>query len=267
MNSARFTINGTPSEAPGTGDPGYLAANSEALTIALENAEGVLAWVATVADPLDSTSPQASKAASPLTWAATGTPTVTVAPQGSATLTLPAAPEVSSYVIRVSAIKPAAADIYERGVYIPTADGTRKTVPAETTQFVARGWSDALNDMVDSGGGGGGGGGGTGFASGTTSSASFAYVGNAIWIDAGTYAAADCVAFMGSASADSTYVVRLVGLADTIPVGLWTSASALPAEVQLPGDLVITTSGFYRLEHRLTAGAGIGILHGIKLPL
>jgi hypothetical protein len=166
INQARFTINGTPSE-DANGNRWYIASFSETLTLALEvNPSPVLSVTYEVFSSVDLGSPYASKDAPELTFNESGsyryTPDV---PNDSATITLPSS-GIVTYTIRATVVLAGGGnDVFDREVSIRTTATTppiRKTVPAETSEFEARGFSDTLNDMVDalqnlaSGGGGGG---------------------------------------------------------------------------------------------------------------
>lgn len=177
-NLAAFTINGTPSADPSTGDPIYVANLSEVLTVRLEqNPSTALSARFQLYDATDPASPLASKDAPALTWNENSQAAITIGPPPNGindpvTVTMPAGivpPAVSaiySYLIRCTVSVPGSDPIqsYERLVCVRSAVTTpaiRKTVPGETTQARARGWSDALNDLTDAleaGGGGGGGG-------------------------------------------------------------------------------------------------------------
>jgi hypothetical protein len=152
VNQARFTIDGTPSEDPVTGDPGYVAALGQTLDCTLEiTPSSALSVTYSVFNPADETSPLASFSATNLTWVGSGLPSQTLTtPNATAQIIMPAS-GVASYLIRCSAACTDKTHIYERLVSLRTATSVplRKTVPAETSQYYARGWSDEQNKMVD----------------------------------------------------------------------------------------------------------------------
>ena len=156
-NVAAFTIEGTPSEDPVTGNRGYTAVNSQVLDVTLEqNPSSVISITYEVFDSADAGSPVASKSAPAITWTSNGLARVTPANKnGTETIALPAA-AAHSYIIRATASTDEGPVVFERLVSI-FSGSLRKTVPAESQQFSQRAWSDALNDMVDALGGGGGG--------------------------------------------------------------------------------------------------------------
>lgn len=167
-NQAAFLINGTPS-ADALGDRLFIALNSQTLTVQLEvSPSPVLSARFEVFDPADSDSPFASKGAPNLTWNENGLPAITLGPapygvNDPVTVDMPPIPAppatgVYSYLIRCTVStagdgSPASQNqVYERLVIIQSLSTTpalRKTVPGESVQARARGWSDAINDIVD----------------------------------------------------------------------------------------------------------------------
>lgn len=158
-NKARFTIDGSAASDPSTGDRGYDATNGQVLDVTLESSVGVTSVTYYVFDPNDPESPQKSAGAPNLTWGGSGTASETETPaSGTAQITMPAA-GAHSYLIRAVAKVAGEADhVYDRLVVIRTAAGLRKTIPGETTEYEARGWSDSYNEYADALVGGGGGG-------------------------------------------------------------------------------------------------------------
>jgi hypothetical protein len=152
INQARFKIDGTPSEDPTTGDPGYVAAFAQTLDCTLEiSPSSALSVTYSIFDPTDESSPLASYGAPSLTWVGSGLSSKTLAsPNGTAQIIMPGA-GVASFIIRCTAVMPEGAHTYERLVAINagTVPAVRKTVPAEVGEFYARGWSDEQNKMVD----------------------------------------------------------------------------------------------------------------------
>jgi hypothetical protein len=152
VNEAKFTIDGSPSTDPATGDPKYVATNSQTLDCTLETSpSSALAVAYEVFDPTDSTSPLASYQATNLTWVASGLPRQELSnPNGTAQVIMPAT-GVHSYMIRCTVTLPDRTDIFERIVAIEDTLFTpaiRKTIPAEVEEYYARGYSDELNKMV-----------------------------------------------------------------------------------------------------------------------
>lgn len=168
-NQAAFTIEGTPSADPTTGDREYTALNSQTLTCTLEtNPSQALRATFEVFDPANLESPLASKDAPLTTWNenAAASITVGVTPYGinaPVTIDMPPIPGgpatgIVSYIIRCTVAtagdgSPGSQEqVYERMVLVygtTTTPAMRKTVPGESTEARARAWSDALNDLVD----------------------------------------------------------------------------------------------------------------------
>lgn len=157
MNLAQFLINGTP--APG----GYDAETNEELVFALAPGLAALCnrWTLAVYDPADSESPLASLDAPPLTLtgATTGLKVDASTPSANITATAPAS-GVHSWIVRSTVdggLNPATGKldpnrVFERMVVLRSAGGRRKIVPTEGSQYSPRGWADAQNEDVDSGG-------------------------------------------------------------------------------------------------------------------
>jgi hypothetical protein len=180
-NQAAFTINGTPSADPVTGDRQYTAVNGETLTVELEvDPSPALSATFEVFNPLDLLSPQKSKNTPDITWNENGLPAITVGPppfgiNDPVTIDIPAAQAppltgIYTYVIRCTVSTAgdgspgSQVQVFTRAVLVfsqNTTPAIRKTFPGETDEARARAWSDAINDMVDAieqvGGGGGGG--------------------------------------------------------------------------------------------------------------
>jgi hypothetical protein len=154
-NAARFKIQGTASENAVTGNRYYIAAHLENCAITLEQALSPALTVTYEVYSSASPSPDqplASKGAANLVFVESGTKTVILtAVNNTVHLIMPAA-DVASWVVRCTAAMPEGPHVFERTIAIPLtvpAVGTvRKTTPAETLQYEARGWSDTLNDMV-----------------------------------------------------------------------------------------------------------------------
>jgi len=151
VNTAKFTINATASE-DGDGNRQFEGTNSQTLTLTLEvDPAPVLSVTYSVYDSTISTSPLASKDAPLLTF--DGSSASSETPGGvndDVTIDLPAT-GAHSYLIECQTSTPEGSHTFIRGVFVPettTTPDTRKTVPGETSEFLARGFSDVLNDMV-----------------------------------------------------------------------------------------------------------------------
>lgn len=168
-NQAAFTINGTPSVDPATGDRLYEALNNEVLSVTLEvSPSPALSARFEVFDPTDLESPLASKDAPLLTWNENALPAIVLGPppfgiNDTITITMPAVqppPQtgIQTYLLRCTVATPGDGSpqsqnqVFERAVVIRgtnTAPPLRKMFPAESTEARARGWSDSLNDLID----------------------------------------------------------------------------------------------------------------------
>lgn len=148
-NLARFTINNTPSE-DANGKRGYDAGAGEALTITLEAnpALGVLTITYDIYDSTKTTSPLNSLYASNLTFTENGLKTYSSSATNSTVhIAIPPTADISSYMIRATAVTATGAQIFERLVCL-RKNGLRMTIPAESLQYAQRGWSDALNELT-----------------------------------------------------------------------------------------------------------------------
>lgn len=154
-NYARFTIDADPST-----NRGYDILNGAAGTLVLETPTSEQ-WKVTfsVSDATDENAPLASKDAPELTLnngsGSTGTSVDAATPSSSVTTTWPAS-GVHSYIIRCTVNNGVDSDgsvnsdyVFERMVSIRTVEGARKIVGTEGTQYSARGWADAQNELVD----------------------------------------------------------------------------------------------------------------------
>lgn len=160
VNSAKFTINGNPSEEA-NGDRGYTVTSAEALTFVAEALpSGANSYRYQVYDSVTGLPPFASKDAPALTFDASGTAEETTNPATAIVLTLPALTAGASWVVRCTASTPSGPQVFERMIsFLTPTTQLRKTVPAESTEFEARGRSDSQNDwveQVENGGGGAG---------------------------------------------------------------------------------------------------------------
>lgn len=163
VNEARFTINGTPSQDPTTGDRLFIATSGQTLSMTLEvNPSPALSATFEVLDPTDSEAPLASKTAPLITWVENGLARITLGPvpfgiNDAVTIDMPAG-IVVAYLVRCTVAtagdgSPGSQEqVFERLVLIFSTNTTppiRKTIPAETTEARARAWSDSINDIVD----------------------------------------------------------------------------------------------------------------------
>jgi hypothetical protein len=152
-NAAKFTINGTPSTDPTTGDRGFLATSGQTLTLQVETQPSpALSALFEVYSSTDSSSPLASKDAPLITFSVSGTYQELLSDTSStASIILPGS-GYHSYNIRCTVSLDTGSEVFERIAYIPktsTTPSVRKTIPAESNQARARGWSDDLNDIVE----------------------------------------------------------------------------------------------------------------------
>lgn len=153
MNHARFTINGNASS-----NRGYDTTNGAALSFALEASSALVRkveyWVSDATDP---EAPLASKDAPELALVGTTTGRrVIAATPATAVTTTAAAGGVHSWIVRCLVNDGVNQDgsvnpdfVFERMVSIRTADGRRKIIGAEGTQYSLRGWADAQNEDVE----------------------------------------------------------------------------------------------------------------------
>ena len=162
-DQARFTIDGSPSEDPVTGDRLFIAINGQTLDVTLEaNPSTALSATFEVFDANDTNSPKASKGAPLLTWTENGLPAILLGPvpigiNEIVHIDMPAS-GILSYLIRCTVSTPgdgspnSQVQVYERLVLVfstATVPPIRKTIPGESTEARVRAWSDAINDMVD----------------------------------------------------------------------------------------------------------------------
>lgn len=158
MSQAEFTISGAEVT---DGDAGYDASLGETILLTLKaNPSPALSVLYEVFDAADPSSPLASADAPALTFTGSGTASERLAnPNAEASLALPGS-GIHSYIVRCTTSHPTGPETFERMVVLRgVISGLRKTVPGETTQYRARGYSDEFNAMVDeieAGGGGGG---------------------------------------------------------------------------------------------------------------
>jgi hypothetical protein len=151
-NLAKFTINASPSVDPVTGDKGYQTTALATLTLTLEQVpSAALSVTYYVYSSTDESSPLASKDSPSLTFTASGTYMDSPAsPNGTVELVMPAT-AAHSWNVRCVAATADGSDEYVRQICIPYTLGVTdifKTVPEETDEFYARGWSDKFNDYL-----------------------------------------------------------------------------------------------------------------------
>lgn len=142
-----FTINGTLQSTLG-----YDATHGETLTLALESAPAIDVWHVEFRVII------ASKNAPNLV--VSPDPMTRTEPPWEATVT---APLTGAHTYQIACVVNGGVDsagrsrpdyTSERIICIRSAGGLRKWLPAESTQYSARGWSDEQNDAVDAEGGG-----------------------------------------------------------------------------------------------------------------
>ncbi len=149
VNKARFTIDGSPSEDPTTGDRGVDVIAGQTIAITLEqNPARVLSVEFSLPNDDDEDSPYQSLNETPQLFDENGESVIT-STNVNATfhVTIDAATEMSSYVIRCKTVDDQGTHIFERMISVRTAD-LRMTVPAERAEYNARGWSDSINQMA-----------------------------------------------------------------------------------------------------------------------
>ncbi len=152
-DQAKFTISGTPSADPATGDRRYQATAGEVLTLTLEaSPSSVLRATYSVYDPTVPDSPLASMDAPLLTFVGSGTSSDSpAAPNGSVTIAMPGA-AAHSYNIRCIVATAAGQQEFVRQAAVPFTLGIydiAKTTPEETTEYFARTWSDKFNQYLN----------------------------------------------------------------------------------------------------------------------
>lgn len=162
MNLAAFTIQGTPSADPVSGDKIYRARSGELLALTLETnpAAGVTSVTYELYDPTNPSSPLASKSARE--WAPTflgfqesGTPVLipggiqdVVHIQMPASTALPGS-GAASWILRCRALTDSGEFVFERGLALNAfPDSWRETIPAEQDQFANVGWNQTLDAQV-----------------------------------------------------------------------------------------------------------------------
>lgn len=145
VNKAKFTINGNAAD-----NLGYDAVTGEALSLALENAQGVLSVTYQVYNPSDPESPLASTGALNLTFTANSLPSYSPpTPATAAALAMPSSFLFGcAWIFRATvALDNGATQVFERMVTLKL-NRARAYVPGETTQYSARGWGDALSQLI-----------------------------------------------------------------------------------------------------------------------
>lgn len=156
INRAKFTINGTPAEDPATGDRLYVGTSDQMLTLTLEtnpsDAKSVMYEVFSSGAP---NSPLASKDAPEILFDGSGLYNqIFDNPNATASIRLPAfgpTPGVVSYNIRCTAHFDTGEEVFTRQVAILSNNlpPLKKTVPSETNEALARGFSDVIDDIID----------------------------------------------------------------------------------------------------------------------
>lgn len=153
-NLARFTVNSDPSV-----NKGIDVLNGATGTFKLETPTSEV-WKVTfsTADATDVNAPLASKDADELVLdngSATGTSVDAATVSSEVTTTWPAS-GAHSYIVRCTVNNGVNSDgsansdyVFERMCSIRNAEGRRKIVATEGTQYSVRGWADAQNESVD----------------------------------------------------------------------------------------------------------------------
>jgi len=157
-NLARFTIDGDPSS-----NAGYDCSASDTPDLQLETSSSLVRKVTFwVYDSGDADSPLASKDAPTLTLdngSTTGQKVDALTPTGTVEITsgIPATAAVAhSWLVRCVVNDGLDADgqpdadlVFERLMCLRNAQSLRKMVPAEGTEYDARGWADFVNECID----------------------------------------------------------------------------------------------------------------------
>lgn len=160
-NLAAFTIQGTPSSDPTTGDRIYRARSGENLAIALEQNPSPLVNAVTfqLYDPSNSNSPQASFSArafgSPLVFTENSSRSYSPADkQSTVHVQMPASTSLpgggaGSWILRSLAITPDGLVVFDRGIALNCfPDSFREPVPAERSEFYGLGWDSQFGSAV-----------------------------------------------------------------------------------------------------------------------
>jgi len=149
INRARFTINGTPSEDPVTGDRGYDAVAGEDLELTLEmNPARVLSVTYELPNAAIAGSPQESINTLPQLFTQNSLSSITLTnPNDSVNVVVDPATEISTYMVRCTVVHAGGTDVFERAVAVRQL-GLRMTLPAERQEYSGRSWSDALNELA-----------------------------------------------------------------------------------------------------------------------
>ncbi len=149
VNKARFKIDGSPSENPVTGDRGVDVIAGQTIAITLEqNPARVLSVSFSLPDDSDEESPYRSINETPQVFVENSQSSITSTnPNETFHVTINAATEMSSYVLRCVTTDDQGTHVYERMISVRGAD-LRMTVPAERQEYGNRGWNDALNEMA-----------------------------------------------------------------------------------------------------------------------
>jgi hypothetical protein len=161
-NLAAFTIQGTPSEDPVSGDRIYRSRSGDTLALTLETnpAAGVTSVTYELYDASDPSSPLASKSAREW-W-----PTALLFTESGATRVTPAGPQdvvhlpmppgtglpgggAASWICRCRALTDSGEIVFERGIALNAfPDSYRETIPGERGEFEAVGWNRTLDAQV-----------------------------------------------------------------------------------------------------------------------
>jgi hypothetical protein len=149
VNRARFTIDGSPSEDPSTGDRGVDVLAGQTIAITLEqNPARVLSVEYSLPNEANEEAPYQSLNFTQQLFDENGLSVLTSTdPNATFHITVDALTEMSSYVIRCKTVDDTGTHIFERMISVRGAD-LRMTVPAERQEYEMRGWSNAMNEMA-----------------------------------------------------------------------------------------------------------------------
>ena len=128
-NIARFSISGSPSEDPTTGDRGYDVLAGATIALTLErNPAPVLSVTFSLPNPADEDAPVSSINEVQQVFVENSQPLILLAgPNDTVHIVVNAATELSSYVIRCTVVDDVGTHIYERIISVREA-GDRKSV-------------------------------------------------------------------------------------------------------------------------------------------
>ena len=223
INLARFTINGTPSEDV-HGNRGVDVTPGEVLAITLEKNPAAGANLVTYELPnrVDANAPLSSLFDTQQVFTESGTSKVTSdAVNATFHITVNASTDISSYVIRCTAVTPQGAQVWERMIVVRKS-GLRMTTPAERAEYQSDGWSDAMNELTKA------------------------------MADGGTTVPTVSASHVGTVAAFPAGVPRILTSDGATPGGVWATGSFLPAGVE--GSAAYYTGGSWTTKPFPVAG-------------